>query len=86
MPLSLIPILEATCQDGSLSTQNNDGAKVLVNLCDQQYLSSLPLGALDQLAYGYPPEGDQGTANCGDKPSDTVQRPIKPPILPFQDQ
>lgn len=86
MPLALVPILKATCQDGSLSTYNDDGAKVLVDLSDQQDLSSSPQGAFDQLADGYPPEGDHGTANGGDKPSDAVQRPIKPPILPFQDQ
>ena len=86
MPLALIPILEATCQYGSLSTHDNDGAKVLVNLSDQQDLSSPPLSALDQLADDYSPEGDHGTANGGDDSSDAVQRPIKPPILPFQDQ
>ena len=86
MPLALVPILEATSQDGSLSAHDNDGAKVLVDLSDQQDLSSPPLSALDQLADSYPPEGDHGTANGGDEPSDAVQRPIKPPILPFQDQ
>ena len=57
-----------------------------MDLSDQQDLSSPPLSALYQLADGYPTEGDHDTAYCGDEPSDAVQRPIKPPILPFQDQ